>query len=107
MPPPTPTSATINANGTLTIHFSTAVFPGTGAITFSLNGTASVITGLSIAGSVGLANLAPLPIAGQTITLNYIAGNVHDGSANFMASFSNFPVTNGYLLKPVIVGTTN
>ncbi len=104
---PTVTSATINANGTLAIHFSTAVFPGTGAITFTLNGTASVITGLSIAANSGLANLVPLPIRGQTITMNYVAGNVHDGSANFMANFSNFPVTNNYLLKPVITATAD
>jgi len=30
---------------------------------------------------------------------------VHDGSAQFMANFSNFPVTNNYLLTPVLIGT--
>ncbi len=75
-----------------------------GAILFTLNGTNSVITNLSIAGNVGLAELIPQVLETAVVTMNYTQGNIHDGSGNFMLSFTDFPVTNNSDLLAEMIG---
>lgn len=95
--PPTIVSRTTGSATTIIITFSEAVLITSNlGWSFTKNGSALGITGITGGGTNTLTFTVAAMVAGDTILASYnsSAGNTRDASNNPMASFTNQPVTN-------------